>query len=117
MKTTYVEIYYPGSLFPETSTKQVPDRSPIELPGGAYAYSFFDREEVQAEGETLTGKEKNRSGMFYTGELFTIKELKERHPEKRVLISNIEGNGYSKAVLTRAGNWQPFAENDTMIKL
>lgn len=115
MTKTYVEIFYPGSFFPETKVQEVKDRTPIDLPNGAFAFSFFDREETKINGEVLYGKEKNRSGRFYAGELFTLEEVKEKFPENRILISNLENNGYDRVVKTIRGNFQPFTSNDTML--
>ena len=115
MTKTYVEIFYPGSLFPESKVREVKDRTPIDLPSGAFAFSFFDQEETIVKGEILVGKQKNRSGRFYAGELFTLAEVKEKFPESRILISNMENNGYAKVVKTVRGNFQPFMPEDTML--
>jgi len=57
----YVEFFYPGSFFSESSFEEVSHRDfdQIVMPEGAFAFHFFDREEVEQDGELLTGKCKN----------------------------------------------------------
>jgi uncharacterized protein (UPF0128 family) len=116
MTKHYVEFYYPGSFFPETSVKEIKSRKEkIETPKGCYGYMFFDQEEIESNGETLIGKPKNKSGMTYFGKKYSIEDLKREFPENRILISNIEGNGYKFAVKTIRGNWQPVDKKDKVV--
>lgn len=115
MTKHYVEIYYPGSFFPETTIKEVESRKPIEMPKGAYAFKFFDRTEVETtEGERLTGDRKNESGMYYAGEVFTLAQVKDKFPEADKLIFNMECNKWDKVIRTVRGNFQPFTETDVV---
>jgi hypothetical protein len=114
----YVEIFYPGSLFANVETKPVDNRNvTIDLPKGAYGYRFFERTEVEQDGETLIGNKKNYSGIHYKGTVYTLEELEQQFPseEHRILISNIKNNGHKKAIRTIVGNWQPFEDNDVLL--
>ena len=65
----------------------------------------------------LTSERINVSPMrYYGGKLYTVAELKREFPNERILISNIEGNGYDKAIRCRTGNWQPFEETDVFVE-
>lgn len=115
MTRHYVEFYFPGSFFAETSVKEIGDRDDVfKIPKGCYGYCFFDREEVMVDGEKLTGKRKNQSGMVFFGKKYSVKELKRKFPDEKRLISNVERNGFEFAVRTVIGNWQPVREGDTV---
>ena len=116
MTKHYVEFYYPGSFFPETQVEEIKSRkAKLTIPKRCYAYSFFDLEEIQKNGETLTGDRKNQSRMTYFGTEYTLTELEKQFPKERVLISNIKNNGYLSAVKTRRGNWQGVSKGDKVI--
>ena len=69
MNKHYVEFFYPGSLFAETSIQQVVSReAKVDFPKGIYGYRFFMRDEFDTETETLVGKPHNHSVMTYFGE-------------------------------------------------
>ena len=115
----YVEFYYPGSLVAETEVKQIKNRKErFKIPEYAFGYRFFDKEEVEVKGETLTGRRKNWSGMHYFGEVMSLKEVKEQRLSIRgskTLIRNMEGNGWKRVVKTRCGNFQPFEKRDRLV--
>lgn len=113
---TYVKFFYPGSFFAEESTEKVPNRNiPKNIPKNAFAFNFFDREEIVSGNETLKGEPKNHSKRYYiNAKVFTLAELKEKYASNTSLIRNIESAG-SKAVLCNAGNWQPFDEGDQLV--
>jgi uncharacterized protein (UPF0128 family) len=73
---------------------------------------------VDADGKQveLTSERLNLSPMhYYGGKLYTVAELKRDFPNNSTLISNVEGNGYAKAIKCRTGNWQPFDKTDIFI--
>ena len=113
----YVEFYYPGSLFAETSTKEVARRDPalVKLPKGAYGFRFFDRTEIEEGGETLMGERKNFSRFTYYGEEWPLERIERELPNERILISNIKGNGYKAAVKTIRGNWMWLEKGDRVL--
>lgn len=119
---TYVTVMYPGSFFPEESTRRVNSRDPDELlktlEPGAFAFQFFDRTEMEVAGETLTGQPQNQSGTFYIGKEYSLAEVKAEFgasKERRILIGNLEGNNYARAVHCRTRNWRPLLEGDVVI--
>jgi hypothetical protein len=114
---TYVTFFYPGSFFPETSIREVAERSltPDEIPNGCYAYRFHSQVEGTLDGEKVVGSPKDYSGMFYIGEVLTLEQVKEKYPTNKILISNIEGNGWDVVVRTRLGNFQPLSQGDKVI--
>jgi hypothetical protein len=115
----YIEWYYPGSFVSETSSVMVSDRSaPVVIPERAYGYRFFARTEVVEDGERLVGANRDYSPMTYFGEVLTVDQVKalpeHRHDQYRVLISNMECNGWKSVVRTVQGNFQPINEGDTV---
>ena len=114
----YVEFSFPGVLFNEYQTKEVKERDPklIKLPKGAFAFRFFDRTEVEIEGETLVGNPKNYSPLTYYGREYTLEEIKEKFPSFGTLILNMESNAWNRVVKTIRGNWCPLEEGDIVIK-
>lgn len=115
MLKTYVEFFFPGSFMSETSTTEVSDRStPTHVPPNAFAYRFHEIEEVTLDGEKLKGNAKNYSGMHYFGQAFTLSQVKEQFPTQKILISNMECNGWKKIVRTKIGNFQPLNDNDVV---
>jgi hypothetical protein len=113
----YVEFYYPGTFVAETETREVASRDvpPDDVPRGAYGYRFFDREEVEQDGETLRGERKNWSPTTFYGHEYTVEQLKAEFPSERILISNVEGNGYKRAVRTDRGWWQQLSDGDVVL--
>lgn len=112
----YVEFFYCGILVSETEAKQIKSRKEeFKIPKGSYGCRYFDREEVKRGGETLIGKKKNYSGMYYLGKTMSLEEVKEEFPRENILIRNMEGNGWKHVVKTRMGNFQPFHKRDRII--
>lgn len=118
----YVEFFYPGSFVAETEVEEVKskDATKIQVPDGSYGFRFFDRQEITAENEkhepeTLYGKPKNYSGVFYFGRIMTLDDVKREMPDATILIGNMETNKWDKVVKTRCGNFQTFKEEDTIL--
>lgn len=115
MNKIYVEFFFPGSFVPESTIRQVDDRSPpTDVPKGCYGYRYFSRSEVEVDGEVLRGEPKVCSGMFYFGEALTLADV-GKLPGTDILQSNMKGNGWGKVVRTVRGNFQPLYERDTVI--
>lgn len=114
----FVEFSYRGAFFSEHSCKEIAERNPalVIVPEGAFAYRFYDQEQMMVGDELLTGQCKNYSGYTYFGKTYTLEEVKREFPQYSILISNMERNGWNKVVKTRIGNWQPLAEGDTVIE-
>lgn len=112
----YIEFYYPGSFVSETEKRPVADRTrPVTIPMGAYAYRFFERQEVPSDGETLCGAPRNHSAMTYFGKALTAEQVKALPGDYRVLLSNMECNGWSMVVQTLRGNFQPLNPGDIVL--
>jgi hypothetical protein len=113
---TYVEVMYPGILFSESDVQEVDYRDPDAIAKkfkNAFGFRFFDQERTQVKvggkTSTVSGERRNESRFYYPdGETFTVDEVKKLKGDHKILISNMEGNGYKKVVRTRMGNFQPF---------
>ena len=121
--STFVEVLYPGSFYPEESVHKVKARNPnaiAEKYPKAFCFQFYDvvqkRIVVDGEEQLVSGKRKNKSGRYYPdAALFTVAGLKRLPGDYSILISNMEGNGWSRVVRTRCGNFQPFEEGDHIL--
>lgn len=114
----YVEYFYPGILFSETSVDEIKERNPnkINLPENCYGFRFFDRIEIKKDDEILKGEKKNISGIYYDGKVFTLEEVKHKFPNKKNLIQNMEYDDWNKVVKTKTGGFYPFKQEDKIIK-
>lgn len=116
----YVEYLYPGIIVSETSVKEVAERDvkSVDLSDGCFGFRFFDRTVTVIDGETLTGDRKNVSGWYYQGEKMTLEQVKATYGSDRnyrILISNMENNGYGAVVKTKFGQFMPLNDNDTVL--
>lgn len=112
---TFIRFFYPGSFVSETSVRQVESReAPTEIPKGAFGWNFYDKTLIVENGEELWGKEKNTSGKTYIGEVYDIARVKAEMPNERILISNMENNGYKSVVVTGRGTF-PLNDGDRVI--
>lgn len=114
----YVEFFYPGSFFPETRVREIQDRtSPAtNVPEGAYGWRVFSQETITMGGETLTGKPKDYGPMVYFGEIMTLEDVRALGGDYRILISNMEINGWDRVVRTVRGNFQPLNDGDVVLQ-
>lgn len=111
----YIEFVYAGSFLSETIPVRISKREFKDpLPQGAYAYSFFDQEEVEIDGEVLKGPPKNRSVRYIKGDVYDLEQVKAEIPDSRILISNMENNGYDKVVKCSQG-FIPLNKTDILI--
>jgi hypothetical protein len=124
VRRTYVEFLYPGMLFGESSTQEVNTRdlSKVKVPKNTFGFKFFDilSVVVDADGKKvpLTSERTNVSPVhYYGGKIYTVAELKREFPNDDILIGNIEGNGYKKAIRCRTGDWRPFKETDILVSV
>lgn len=127
---TYAEYLMPGSFFPEETTKELEQRSVEEAitkaPESAFCFVLYDRDYVPLDESQakvvgkveVAGPVKNESGRYYLGgKVYTVAQLKKAYPDKDILISNIEGNGYTHAIQTHLGNWQHFEpDKDELVR-
>ena len=114
----WVEYRFPGTLFSETSTKQLngPDlasEAHKNFPRNAFGFQLFDvrvRKGKLEDGEKITQRDRiNKDTMYFPGgKVYSVNDIKALSGDHRVLISNMEGNGWTHVVKTCQGNWQPF---------
>lgn len=125
----YAHYLIPGMLFPEEATRELDVRS-VELavakaPASAYCFTLYETADPPATRDPdydVTPRRKNESKRYYLGgRVFTPDEVKEvaaRDPERHyALVENMEGNGWTRMIKCRPGNWQPFEEGDTLIEM
>lgn len=118
MTKHYVEYLFPGIIVSETSAEEIKSRNvKLKPPKGAYAYQFFDREEVEKDGETLIGKAKNRSGTFYLGGKVKTREDIEREMPGSILASNMRCNKIERIVMTKAGQAMELHKGDEVVSV
>lgn len=119
MTVHYVEFAYPGIIVSETSSKVVDkrDAKKVQPPKGCYAFRFFDRTEAKTGDETLIGKNKNHSAWYYVqgSRVMTLDDVKREMPDQRILISNMENNGYKKVIRTIHGQCMPAEPGDRVL--
>ena len=115
----WVTFSHPGSFMSETTSRNVNSFDPhaIEWPPSAYAFAFYQREDVIDGSETYVGKAEQVGPTYYhpNTEKYDIEGVKRFFPEATILISNMECNGYEYVVKCRAGNWQPYNSNECVI--
>ena len=127
MKQHFVTFYSPGTLFAEQSTKKIDSWDPdvamemargIKERYGATPYGF--RFSTRGRGpKDLDSSEIDRSPMYFLGgKIETIEEVRERNdPDERILLSNMEGNGYDR-IIVNTNSWrvtQPFNDDDVLL--
>jgi len=70
--------------------------------------------------DDLDSKVAATSGMHYLhGKIETLAEIKaRRNPDERILISNMEGNGWDRVITSTKGwRWtQPFMSEDVLVE-
>ena len=116
----YVEFLYPGLFCSEASVEEIAERdvNKVELPDNCFGFCFFDRTVTVIDGQTLTGDRKNVSGWYYQGETMTLEQVKAvfgNDSNYRILISNMESNGYNAVVRTKFDQFMPLEDNDTVL--
>lgn len=60
----------------------------------------------------------NEGGKFYPGGVvYSLNDIKAMGQDFHILALNMEGNDWPKVVKTRAGNFQPFLDEDVVLDL
>lgn len=129
MIKNYVTFMSPGTFVAESSTKEIDSwdtneavkmsKSIVERYGAKpYCFYFTTRERTDVDFDS---KETKRSGLYYLGgKVKTIKELKaENNPKNKILISNMECNGWERVIETNNSYlWtQPLNSGDTVLEI
>ena len=127
MKQNFVEFYSPGTFVAETTTKPIDEwdidkalemAEAITERYGAKPYGFRFILRSRKDDE-LDSKITMKSGMHYINcEVLTIDQIKSKNdPKDRILIQNMECNGWDRIVTTKTGwKWtQPLEKDDVVI--
>jgi hypothetical protein len=129
MEKNYVKFLSAGTFMAEETTKEIDNwdinkavemsKSVTERYGAKpYGFYFITRSRKEDELDSRVSKE---SDMYYlNGTVQTLEELKkENNPNNRILISNMECNGWDRVVTTcNPWKWtQPLRDNDVVINI
>lgn len=122
----FVTFLSPGTFLAEQTTKEIPEWDPeaamkmaddITERYGATPYGFYFTTR-RNDGE-LDSKEVARSGTYFLGgEILTVEDVRARNdPDEKILLSNMENNGYEKIVVnTNSYRWtQPLEASDQVL--
>lgn len=117
VKKSYVEKIYRGLLFSEPSVAEVTERDPMQVKndGQMQGFRFYDKEFVVDGEKSYDGETSNYSNWIYFGKRLNLNEIKVQYgnnPDYRILISNMEGNGYQYVCHTQAGSFLPMKPGD-----
>lgn len=117
VKKSYVEKIYRGVLFSESSSSEVEERDPmkIENDGEMQGFRFYDKEFVVDGEKSFGGEKSNFSKWIFLGKRLSLDEVKAlygNNPDYRILISNMEENGYQYVCYTQVGSFLPMQEGD-----
>lgn len=127
MEKHFVEFYSAGTFVAEETVKEIDSwdvnkaiemsRNITERYGAKpYGFRFITRGRTDTD---LDSKVIAQSGTYFiNGDVKTLEEIKaEGDPNNRILISNMESNGWNKVVTTHNPyKWtQPFEANDTVV--
>lgn len=108
----YIQYLQPGVIMSDTYEKKIDHRDHEKvgvLPEYTFGFRFFDREEIEQNGEILRGTPKNFSGWTIEGEVKKLADISDM-PDLR---ANMEGNGYDRVVITKYGQFIPIGEGDS----
>lgn len=127
LKKCFVIFFSPGTFCAEQSEKPIDDwdiniavkmarKIKERYNATPYGFCFTTRERKDDE---LDSKEVKRSAMYYLGgEVLTLEQIKARNdPTDKILISNMECNGWKKVVDNRnSWRWtQPLRDGDVVV--
>ena len=127
MRKHFVQFFSPGTFIAEMTEKPIDswDVEKAKLMAAEiveryndcpYAFQFTTRER---KDEDLDSKKEWRSPYYFLNcKVETLEEIKERNdPKERILLSNMEGNGFKAVARTKSG-WlwtQPIREGDVVL--
>lgn len=110
MEKVFMQKFYPGITFPETCDIDITEGGlPEFVDNGCYAYRLFKRTMSGVDGEVLMGDKRDYSGVVFLGaKTYTLDDIKHEFPHEKILISNMECNGWNLVVKTRQGQFVNF---------
>jgi hypothetical protein len=117
----YVRFFSPGSFCANEWTMPMKsvDPSAVVWPDTAYAFTMHERVDMLDGPETFKGEAKQIGPMYYhpDSRVATQADVAARgDPRDRILVSNMEGNGWPAVIYSRWGNWpQPYEADKVRI--
>jgi len=121
----FIQFQYSGSFFSEETSVEIVERDPskIEVPPGAYCFSFYDQivgtiiESIGDKEIAVNSAQLDKSPTYYYGgKVYTVEELKKKFPNEQTLITNVEINSCKRTIKCRNGNWRFFKDDDVLIE-
>lgn len=110
----WIEYVSPGSFFPEKWIKKCKKGTTardIKWPKNAYAFSLWKRTDIIEGKKTFRGKYERIGPLYYHPDsvIESLSEAKNNPNSTRILISNMESNGWDYIVWNRWGHGpQPY---------
>lgn len=127
MEKYFVTFMSAGSFCAETTTKEIEDwdvdkavkmSKKVSERYGAKPYGFYFTTRSREDNE-LDSKVSKTSNMYYlNGTVETLEEIKaQNNPDRNILISNMECNGWDRVVTTyNPWKWtQPLNSDDIVL--
>ena len=107
----FITYLYPGSFFPEESSKQVKTSDiPKTIPSDCFGFKFHQTDVViEDDGKEYVGKSKSIGKTYIIGESIHVDNIPliDRGQDTDTLKSNVRNNSPTKtAIKTHLGNWQ-----------
>ncbi len=129
MQQHFVEFLSPGTFVAESTTKPIEQFNDIhtavamareiEERHNAVPYGFRFITRARADDE-LDSSEVGRSAMYYLGgRVLTLDGVRREMPNEKILISNMESNGWGRVVVSE-NSWrtvQPLGDNDCILDM
>jgi len=127
MKKTvyYAEMFEPGIICSESynmklgswGTVDEAKNKAISEVGGAFGFNIKHRTEDFDGDEMLTGSWVNDTKTIYVkGTVKTLSQVKDQHPNERILISNMECNKWDRVIMMPNGQAFPFEDGNELLK-
>lgn len=114
---TYVRFFYPGLMVGETQERRVQGRDlDIELPKGAFGFSFFTAVEVEFDNVRERKRAYGHSLRYFVGgNILSLEDVRRDRPNEKTLLWNMETNGYPHVLETPRGFTIPLSKGDTVL--
>lgn len=105
----YAHFLAPGSFVAENWTVEVASADPraVHWPDNAYAFTLHSQDEIVYEGVTYRADRKQIGKTYYhpDSKVESLEQVRKNPNATRILLANMEGNGWSHIVWSRWDNW------------
>lgn len=115
----YVTYHSPGAFFAENSKIEVPNHDMkviLKKSENAYSFTLTKKTVFIKDGVPFSSPEWGAITYFIDAEIFTLAEVKKQFLDSKILISNMEINGYDSIIKTNCGWFLPFYSKYIFIK-